>query len=218
MSADQEIIPLFPLNTVLLPGIALPLHIFEQRYKVMISECVASSGRFGVVLIAAGREVGAPATPYRVGTTARIVGVDRFEDGRMNLFCIGDARFRILDLVGGTLYQRARIAYWPDDPDSCDATVIAHQIRCDLRELLALGKDEHDDAISQLPANPFELGNVVAASLPVDLALRQSLLEEPSSCSRLHRIATILREETAMMRVTGAARFIAARPGQFSDN
>src|SRR3954453_11337770 len=89
-----EEIPLFPLNTVLFPGMPLPLHIFEPRYREMIGACVRDERPFGVVLIKEGREVGEAAMPFEVGTLAKIVGVERLDDGRMNVVTVGTDRFR----------------------------------------------------------------------------------------------------------------------------
>ena len=76
-------LPLFPLNVVLFPGMSLPLHIFEERYKAMIGACSEHDTPFGVLLIKEGQEVGDPAEPFQVGTTARITEVQQLEDGRM---------------------------------------------------------------------------------------------------------------------------------------
>src|SRR6266516_6539957 len=95
-SEMAEEIPLFPLNTVLFPGMPLPLHIFEPRYREMIGLCSTEDRPFGVVLIREGVEVGEPAVPFEVGTMARIIGVDRMPDGRMNIITVGTRRFRLL--------------------------------------------------------------------------------------------------------------------------
>jgi len=68
-------LPLFPLNTVLFPGATLPLHVFEERYKQMINQCLESRSPFGVLLIRSGNEVGTPTEPFEVGTTASIAHV-----------------------------------------------------------------------------------------------------------------------------------------------
>src|SRR6476469_494249 len=96
---DDERLALFPLNTVLFPGMPLPLHIFEERYKLMIGRCIEENRPFGVVLIRSGPEVGGPATPHVVGTTAEISGWKRLEDGRLNLIVMGTERFRIVEVV-----------------------------------------------------------------------------------------------------------------------
>src|SRR6185503_19425073 len=89
---------LFPLNTVLFPGMRMPLHIFEERYRLMIRECIEQDAPFGVLLIREGEETGGSAVPHGVGTTARITQVEYLDDGRMNIFTIGQERFRLSEL------------------------------------------------------------------------------------------------------------------------
>ncbi len=89
-------LPLFPLHAVLLPGVALPLHIFEQRYRLMVARCMQRGDPFGVVLIRAGGEVGGPVPQLApVGTTARIRRASRYPDGRLDIVTLGGRRFRI---------------------------------------------------------------------------------------------------------------------------
>jgi Lon protease-like protein len=89
-------LPLFPLHAVLFPGVALPLHIFEERYRSMVGRCIAAGEPFGVVLIRDGREVGdAPVSLAQVGTTAIIRQAGRYPDGRMDIVTVGGRRFRI---------------------------------------------------------------------------------------------------------------------------
>ena len=102
-------LPLFPLNTVLFPGGTLPLHIFEDRYKQMMGECIEQQAPFGVVLIKSGPEVGGPAEPHGVGTTARISRVQELEGGRLNLVAVGVERFRILTITQSQPYLRADV-------------------------------------------------------------------------------------------------------------
>ena len=92
-------LPLFPLHAVLFPGVALPLHIFEERYRSMVGRCIAAGEPFGVVLIRDGREVGdAPVSLAQVGTTAIIRQAGRYPDGRMDIVTVGGRRFRIDEL------------------------------------------------------------------------------------------------------------------------
>lgn len=89
-------LPLFPLHSVLCPGVALPLHIFEERYRLLVSRCVERSEPFGVVLIREGREVGAmDGRLADVGTTAHIRRAGRYPDGRYDIVTVGDRRFRL---------------------------------------------------------------------------------------------------------------------------
>lgn len=98
-------IPLFPLHTVLSPGIALPLHIFEERYRVMVRRCLAADSPFGVVLIREGREVegphrhGQPPSIAPMGTFAEIRQASRYDDGRYDILTVGSGRFVVHDVV-----------------------------------------------------------------------------------------------------------------------
>jgi len=90
-------LPLFPLNSVLFPGLALHLHIFEERYKRMIEYCIAQDQSFGVVLIKRGMEALGPiAEPYSIGCSARIHNIQKLDQGKMNIIIIGEERFKIL--------------------------------------------------------------------------------------------------------------------------
>src|SRR6185295_4168291 len=102
-------LPIFPLNTVLFPGGRLPLHIFEERYKLMVSRCLGRGEPFGVCLIRAGQEVGAPAEPFGIGTTAYIREVQELDEGRLNIVCIGGERFILGEITSSTPYITARI-------------------------------------------------------------------------------------------------------------
>ena len=92
-------LPLFPLNTVLFPGMPINLHIFEPRYKLMIEQCIQNDEPFGVVLIHKGTEASGPlAEPHPIGCTAQITQVERLDDGRMNILAVGGERFQIRSL------------------------------------------------------------------------------------------------------------------------
>jgi Lon protease-like protein len=92
-------LPLFPLHTVLFPGTTLHLHIFEERYKRLISECIEKELPFGVVLIRHGLEALGPlAEPFQIGTIARITQVERLDNGQMNITTIGQDRFKTVSL------------------------------------------------------------------------------------------------------------------------
>src|SRR5215210_6612843 len=95
-------LPLFPLNTVLCPGIALPLHIFEDRYRALVRHCLDSASPFGVVLIRQGREVGTGAISFTgIGTIAEIRDAGAYEDGRYDLLIVGTKRFEIRRVLSG---------------------------------------------------------------------------------------------------------------------
>src|SRR5688572_26202697 len=111
-------IPLFPLpNVVLFPQIMLPLHIFEERYKLMINRCIDSQEVFGVVCLEPG-SAESPQTICRVGVAARIVQVERLENGRMNILCAGESRFRVREFTGDQPYWSASVDLIEDVPES----------------------------------------------------------------------------------------------------
>ena len=106
-------LPLFPLNTVLFPHMPLPLHVFEERYRTMMRDCLDAGHSFGAVAIREGLETG-PAIPYEVGTLAKIVRLDRMDDGRINLLVSGASRFRILETATDRPYLQGRIEVIPE--------------------------------------------------------------------------------------------------------
>jgi Lon protease-like protein len=112
-------LPLFPLHTVLCPGIALPLHVFEPRYRRLVERSLADGSSFGIVLIREGREVGAtPAALARVGTIAEIRESEAFDDGRFEILVVGTERFVIDEATTGEDgYLIARVAPLPDRVD-----------------------------------------------------------------------------------------------------
>src|SRR5688572_16089811 len=115
-------IPLFPLpNLVLFPHVAVPLHIFEERYRLMINRCIDHDEVFGLVLLHedAGQE--SESTIHRIGVTARVVQVDRLEDGRMNILCAGENRFRIEEFTGRNPYWTGTVRFLEDVPEKQDA-------------------------------------------------------------------------------------------------
>jgi Lon protease-like protein len=112
---EQSIIPLFPLDVVLFPYLPLPLHIFEERYKIMIQDCLQAGQDFGVVYARRDKM-------EQVGCTAKIIQVVRkYDDGRMDLMTQGNARFRIDKILSKKLYLQARIRFFDDDDSTTEA-------------------------------------------------------------------------------------------------
>ena len=105
---------MFPLGTVLFPTMLLPLHVFEPRYRALVDDCVAGDGEFGVTLIERGSEVGGGDVRTDVGTVARIVQVERFEDGRFAVAAVGTRRIRIERWLADDPYPRAEVVDWDD--------------------------------------------------------------------------------------------------------
>ena len=127
----QRELPLFPLHSVLLPGVALPLHVFEERYRAMVGRCVERGEPFGVVLIRSGREVGGIMPRLaRVGTTAQIRQASRYADGRMDIVTVGGSRFRLEDLHETHQPYLVGTVALLDEPlgDDEEAAELAHRV------------------------------------------------------------------------------------------
>lgn len=193
-------LPLFPLNTVLFPGMPLPLHIFEPRYREMIGLCAQEERQFGVVLIKEGVEVGEPAVPFQVGTMARIIGIDRLEDGRMNIVTVGTRRFRLLRyFTDRKLYMVADVEPLDDEPQGDPAVlVLADEVGALAKRYAALlqAASEQELVPLQLPSNPEELSYLVGATLRIHNPERQRLLELVSTEDRLRREKEMLENES----------------------
>src|SRR5690606_29548107 len=101
---------MFPLGSVLVPGMVLPLHVFEPRYRALVRDCLAGDGEFGVVLIARGSEVGGGDVRTDAGTLARIVRVDEADDGRFAVVAVGLRRIRVVRWLDDDPYPRAELA------------------------------------------------------------------------------------------------------------
>jgi Lon protease-like protein len=184
---EEEMLALFLLNTVLFPGMPLPLHIFEERYKLMIGRCVEQQRPFGVVLIRSGLEVGGPAVPYPVGTMAAIANVKRLDDGRMNLIAVGQDRFRIVEVVRQEPYMVARVTSLVDAEPEDWVAPLAEDVRSTLvrylRDLFTLLDQPHEAL--QLPREPARLSLVTAAVMQIPMAERQALLGMTDVAQRL---------------------------------
>ena len=182
-------LPLFPLHTILFPQFPIQLHVFEERYKAMITNCITQAKPFGIVLIREGDEVGSPAVPHEVGCAARIMAVRRFEDGRMNLLAIGEDRFRLLDYHAADLpYLLGKVEIiedFPHLPNSFPRLVSELQER--FRQYLALLSAHIQQTLPdfELPDDPTSLSFCVASVAMIPLPEKQRLLEMTEPADRL---------------------------------
>ena len=208
-----ERLPLFPLGMVLFPGLLLPLHVFEERYRVLVRELLdrpADQRRFGVVAIRQGREVGADGVTalHEIGCVARVRRIDPHDDGRFNLVTTGAQRFRLTGLVDGGPYLTGAVELLPDAPAGGDETALLDRA---VREAfghylaaLATAQGEEPDELD-LPTDPLVLSYAVAATVLVDLEDRQALLAAPDVTARLRAELALLRRETTLLRTLTAA-------------
>jgi Lon protease-like protein len=200
---DPMEMPLFPLNVVLFPGMMLPLHIFEPRYREMINRCIEEEIPFGVVLIQDGYEVGGAAKPHSIGTAARIVKVDRAPDDTMNITAVGMQRFRILELDHSHSYLSAKVAQFPIVNGSTKAAInMVHRVRPKIIEYVALlsKASQTELKLDRLPEDPTTLAFLVAIALQVDNADKQKLLAMPGVPEILDHERYLLSCETLLLR------------------
>ncbi len=200
-------LPLFPLGTVLYPGLLLPLHIFEDRYRQLVRDLLAGPepGRFGVIAIRKGRETGVDGISalYEVGCTATLRRVREYEDGRFDLVTAGTQRFRLAGLDLSRPYLQGEADLLAEDTgDEAAAGVTAQAVRRAFHGYLVLlaSRGMGEITIPELPDEPVPLSYLVAACMVVDLPDRQALLAQPDALRRLEAERALLSRETAMLR------------------
>ena len=201
-------LPLFPLGTVLYPCLVLPLHVFEERYRLMVRELLEAGGHrgsFGVVAIRAGREVGADSVSalYDVGCTADIRQVTPYDDGRYDLLGTGGRRFR-LRLVGTARPYLVGDVEWLDEEVGDDAPVIAAAAVHAFRGYQQLVAGQDAGGVQELPRDPVVLSYLIAATVVLDVADKHRLLAASDAARRLRLACGLLRRETELLRTLRA--------------
>jgi Lon protease-like protein len=196
---------------VLFPGVMLPLHIFEERYRRLVRDLLdlaAGARHFGVVAIKAGTEVGADGISalHDIGCTAELQYAEAYPDGRYDIIGTGSRRFRIIRVLpaepSGPV--QAEVEFLPDE-QTADSAGIASRVSRQFvayREALLTAQGlapESDDQPAEMPADPGELAYLVAAAMVLDLSDKQSLLAAPTVDHRLKLELTLLRREASMV-------------------
>jgi len=213
-------IPLFPLNTVLLPGASLPLRVFEPRYRTMMSDLLGDvvpgsaggqpartgdeAASFGVARIREGFEVGGRAETHDVGVIAAVEWVRMDSDGTLELLARGTRRFRIEDRLDDDPYPRAVVALLDEpvgaSPEKALGFARSAMVRY-VRAVAQLLRSEPEDVT--LPDDPVAASYALAATLSVEPNVVQALLEAPTATERLVRAAAIARAEANLLTVVG---------------
>ncbi|NUQ69960.1 MAG: LON peptidase substrate-binding domain-containing protein [Chthonomonadales bacterium] len=205
-------VPLFPLNTVLFPGMPLPLHVFEERFRKLVERCVDAKEPFGVILATDPDERGIEIA--RVGTIARIHAVQRLHEGRFNLLAVGDERFYVLRRTAtADGYDEALVEPLSDMPGEPEHLApLANQVRrlFDLYFGTVVQRAGLRPLDYELPEDPENLSFVVAAILQLPLPGRQELLESTSTAERLQQEIACLERDMARAQEIAEAR--TARP------
>lgn len=192
----SSLLPIFPLDLVLFPGIPLPLHIFEPRYKEMIAECLELKKPFGVVR--ASSEGVAD-----IGCTAEIVQVTKkYDDGRMDILTRGVDRFEVLEVHEDRSFLQAEISLIQDEPGRPARQMVEQAVRLHA-EIAKLAGAE----VSGPEEGASNLSFLLAGSLPLDLDFKQKLLVTSSEAKRLEAVVGYLEAILPGLRRAAKARW-----------
>jgi uncharacterized protein len=205
----SEKLPLFPLGAVLYPGMVLPLHIFEERYRQLVRDLMERPDprRFGVIAIRKGRETGVEGVQslYEIGCTATLRRVEQYPDGRYDIVTVGTSRFRLIALDQSLPYLQGEVEPLADeaaDPDAAAPLVRAVQVAFHAYVDALTERGGAVVKVDDLPDEPDLLSFLVAAAMVIDLPERQSLLAEPDAVRRLSAQRSLLARETAILKAT----------------
>ena len=221
----SETLPLFPLGTVLYPGLLLPLNIFEERYRELVRDLLdgPEPRRFGVIAIRKGRETGVDGISalYQIGCTATVREVAEQDDGRYHLVTVGTQRFRLASLDTSRPYLQGEVDLLEEEVgDEAAAGLAVHAVQRGFHGYLeALASRESVEVtVPELPDEPLLLSYLVAASMILDLSVRQDLLAEPDAERRLGAERALLARETTMLRSLTATPAPDLRNTPYSSN
>jgi Lon protease-like protein len=205
----ERLVPIFPLGLVAFPGMTLPLHVFEDRYRALVRDLLSVEDPedrvFGVVAIREGYEVGSfeARSMFRTGTLMHLRVVEAYDDGRFDISCVGRGRMRVIDTDADLPYLRAEVALvtTPEEEptevalEAARALAVFEEYRSFVSELRG------DDVMTgTMPADPELLSYALAATCSLPLTDRQHLLEAPSTSERLGLLRRQLRAELRAMR------------------
>ncbi len=200
---DEPRIPIFPLNTVLMPRMPLPLHVFEERYRIMISECITAGREFGVVNASGSRL-------QNVGTTAEIKSVIKeYDDGRLDILSFGAERFRILEVFEDRPYLTAKVSMFGDDTND-DEEALADAVS-DAVATLAEFAEVTGTALDIAPLTDIDaeqLSFLIAVTDIFSNDDRQSFIEMTCTVERLEKASEAVRRSTIMRKAVREIRHV----------
>jgi len=199
----SSLLPLFPLELVLLPGVPLPLHIFEPRYKEMIAECLEQKKPFGIVRASEEGVAG-------IGCTAEIVSVTKkYDDGRMDILTRGIKRFEVVEVNEDRSFLQAEVLAVEDEPGKPASELIEQAVRlhAEIAKLAGAEPSANDASRTAAGEAAENLSFLLAGSLPLDLDFKQSLLATLSEEKRLEAVVEYLRAVLPGLRRAAKARW-----------
>jgi len=196
--------PLFPLHVVLFPGSAMPLHVFEPRYRALMDRALSEDRRFGVLAIRRGREVGGYADTFRIGTVAVIEQVQRAPDGSMAVIVTGHERFALDVRLPDDPYPIGEATILDELPGEHPSKELAPARAAVNRYLSVVARVHGDDVMAPtLPDDIVTASFALASTLSLDLPERQRLLEAPEAASRLRLVAELAKREALLLEAVG---------------
>ncbi len=224
-------LPLFPLRTVLVPGLVLPLNVFEERYQLLVQALLSlpegAPRQFGVVALRTAAEVGPlPAVGetaldllHGVGCSAELREVTPYSDGRFEIVTVGASRFRLagLDLTTGTPYLTGLVDFLPE-PDGVTEPEELSALRRQVEAQFADYRRRLGAELTDLPDDARVVSYLVAAAMVLELPHRQRLLELTTTAERLRAEVTLLRRERSLVSAFGALPAIDLGQAQPSAN
>lgn len=207
-----EALPLFPLNAVLVPGLVLPLHIFEPRYRAMVQALLArpdeEQREFGIIAVREGRSFDRDGMQalYPVGTATILRSAEELDDGRYDIVTTGSRRFRLVSVDQSSPLAMAMVDFLDDDAAAVDASIARRVARLfdGYRRLLSGQAPTPDAPADDLPDDPTVLGYLVTAAMVLPMAERQDLLAMPDTAARLERAASLLVRENGLIAALAA--------------
>jgi len=196
-------LPMFPLGSALVPHQLLPLQVFEPRYRALVADCLAGDGRFGVVLIERGSEVGGGDVRFDVGTVARIVDSIELPDGRIGLATVGETRLRVREWLTDDPYPQADVEVLHDPPAGADALEAREALAAAFDRLVelvrALGAEVPDGlALADDPLQAAWEATAMAPIGPLDVI---AILREDDPVARSRRVVVALGDAAELLEL-----------------
>lgn len=202
-----EVLPMFPLSSVLFPGASVPLHVFEERYRALVRHLAEEPDParrvFGSVAIREGYEVGdhGAQSLYRVGCLLQLSEVEARPDGTFDIVAVGRSRFRLDQLVTDQEFPAARVTTLDDAEAPVPEELVSRARATFTAYRAAISQFREDPFSGALPRDPHYLSWTLSALAPLPMAERQSLLEADDTTERLELVTHLLREELRAMNV-----------------
>ncbi len=194
--------PMFPLGSGLLPSAVLPLHIFEDRYRVMIKAVLDGDREFGVALIERGKETGGGEVRSMTATIAQVIDATEFDDGRWAVAAVGTRRVRVIEWLPDDPHPRAIVDDWPDEPgDDVSPEQLDERIRQLKRVLALVAELGHDvDIDPDLASDPALAGYQIGVLAPLGDFDRQRVLTARTVSDRIVMLGDMLEEQELLLQ------------------